>query len=224
MRSAGLDLVKWVAILAMVADHLRFLWPAADGLFLVGRLAFPLFCLAIAVNVARSQGIPARYFGWMFAFALLSEGPYRWLDTGTQTFSVIPTLTLGLLFAWGVQHGALWARLSGLAAALLGLLCSEQLMYGLPGVLLPAGWLLARRLGGLTWLLPCLLAVAGNLTNSWLLGHLLAPITLLTMAAALLAIPCGCLLLRQDLWRVPAVRRWGYLFYPVHLLVIKALM
>jgi hypothetical protein len=224
MRSAGLDVVKWVAILAMVADHLRFLWPAADGLFIVGRLAFPLFCLAIAVNVTRTQGIPARYFGWMFVFAMLSEGPYRWLDTGTQTFSVIPTLALGLLFAWGVQHTALWARLSGLAAALLGLLCSQQLMYGLPGVLLPAGWLLARRLGGLTWLLPCLLAVAANLTNSWLRGHLLAPITLLTMAAALLAIPFGCLLLRLDHWHVPAVRRWGYLFYPVHLLVIKALM
>ena len=66
--------------------------------------------------------------------------------------------------------------------------------------------------------------MAGNLTNSWLRGHLLAPVTLLTMAAALLAIPVGCLILRIERWRVPAVRRWGYLFYPVHLLVIKVLM
>nr|EPB96453.1 TraX family protein [Pseudomonas plecoglossicida NB2011] len=160
----------------------------------------------------------------MFAFAVLSEGPYRWLDTDTQTFSVIPTLALGLLVARGVQHGLARARLAGLGAVLLGALYSQQLMYGLPGVLLPAGWLMARRLGGLTWLLPCLLAVAGNLTNSWLLGHLLTPITLLTMAAAILAIPIGCLLLRHDHWPVPAVRRWGYLFYPVHLLVIKILL
>ncbi len=55
MRLAGLDLVKWTAMLAMVADHLRFLWPDADGLFVIGRLAFPLFCLAIAVNVGRAR-------------------------------------------------------------------------------------------------------------------------------------------------------------------------
>lgn len=224
MRSAGLDLVKWLAILCMVADHLRFLWPSAVGLFIVGRLAFPLFCLAIAVNVARARRIQVRYLGWMLAFAVLSEGPYRWLEADTQTFSVIPTLSLGLLVAWGVQHSWACARLAGLGAVLTGALYSQQLMYGLPGVLLPAGWLMARRLGGFTWLLPCLLAVAGNLTNSWLRGHLLAPITLLTMAAALLAIPVGCLLLRIDHWRVPAVRRWGYLFYPVHLVVIKVLM
>ena len=26
-RSASLDLLKWLAIVTMVADHLRFLWP-----------------------------------------------------------------------------------------------------------------------------------------------------------------------------------------------------
>mgnify|MGYP000880120726 CR=1 FL=1 len=29
--------------------------------------------------------------------------------------------------------------------------------------------------------------------------------------------------LRQDAWRVPQVGRWGYAFYPLHLLAIKAL-
>ncbi len=82
---------------------------------------------------------------------------------------------------------------------------------------------MARRQGGLAWLLPCLMAIGGNLTNTWLRDHLLAPITLLTLAAAALAVPVGWLLLRHDAWRIPAVGRWGYLFYPVHLLVIKSL-
>lgn len=69
--------------------------------------------------------------------------------------------------------------------------------------------------------MPCLLAMGGNLTNSWLQEHLLAPFTVLTLMAAALAIPLGWSLLRQEGWRVPAVGRWGYLFYPVHLLVIK---
>ncbi|MND55656.1 TraX protein [compost metagenome] len=227
MRSAGLDLVKWTAMLTMVADHLRFLWPGADGLFVVGRLAFPLFCLAIAVNVGRARGGALytrgnlRYLGLMLVFAVLSEPAYRWLDSGSPTFSVMPTLVLGLLVAWGVHHPLMSARVLGFAGLLAGWLFSEQLMYGLPGVMLPGAWLMARRQGGMAWLLPCLLAMGGNLTNSWLREHLLAPITVLTLIAAALAIPVGLLLLRHDDWRVPAVGRWGYLFYPVHLLVIK---
>ncbi|GLO51984.1 TraX protein [compost metagenome] len=227
MRSAGLDLVKWTAMLTMVADHLRFLWPDADGLFVPGRLAFPLFCLAIAVNVGRARGGTLytrgnlRYLGLMLVFAVLSEPAYRWLDSGSPTFSVMPTLVLGLLVAWGVHHPLMSARVLGFAGLLAGWLFSEQLMYGLPGVMLPGAWLMARRQGGMAWLLPCLLAMGGNLTNSWLREHLLAPITVLTLIAAALAIPVGLLLLRHDDWRVPAVGRWGYLFYPVHLLVIK---
>ena len=227
MRSAGLDLVKWTAMLTMVADHLRFLWPDADGLFVLGRLAFPLFCLAIAVNVGRGRAEALytrgnlRYVVLMLVFAGLSEPVYRWLDSGSPTFSVMPTLVLGLLVAWGVHHSLRSARVIGLASLLAGWLFSEQLMYGLAGVMLPGAWLMARSKGGAAWLLPCLLAMGGNLTNSWLREHLLAPITVLTLIAAALAIPVGLLLLRHDDWRVPAVGRWGYLFYPVHLLVIK---
>ncbi|MCE5993972.1 conjugal transfer protein TraX [Pseudomonas sp. KCA11] len=229
MRSAGLDLVKWTAMLTMVADHLRFLWPDADGLFVLGRLAFPLFCLAIAVNVGRGRAEALytrgnlRYVVLMLVFAGLSEPVYRWLDSGSPTFSVMPTLVLGLLVAWGVHHSLRSARVIGLASLLAGWLFSEQLMYGLAGVMLPGAWLMARSKGGAAWLLPCLLAMGGNLTNSWLREHLLAPITVLTLMAAASAIPLGWSLLRHEGWRVPAVERWGYLFYPVHLLVIKGL-
>ncbi|MCX2891584.1 MULTISPECIES: TraX family protein [unclassified Pseudomonas] len=229
MRSAGLDLVKWTAMLTMVVDHLRFLWPETDGLFVLGRLAFPLFCLAIAVNVGRA-GAGAlytrgnlRYLALMLMFVVLSEPAYRWLDSGSQTFSVMPTLALGLVVAWGVHHPLISARVLGIAGLLAGWLLREQLMYGLPGVLLPGACLMARRQGGVVGLLPCLLAAGGNLTNSWLREHLLAPFTVLTLVAAALAIPLGVLLLRQDEWRVPAVGRWGYLFYPLHLLAIKVL-
>lgn len=230
MRSAGLDLVKWTAIVTMVADHLRYLWPGADGLFILGRLAFPLFCLAIAINLGRSpaeqSGSPGglRYLGWMLAFTLLSEIPYRWLDNGSPTFSVMPTLLLGLLVAQGVHHRQWSVRCLGLASAALAAWFSPQLMYGLPGVLLPAACLLAPRQGGMAWTLPCLLAMAGNLTNSWLSQHLLAPITLCALGAAALAVPVGCLLLQARATWVPKVGRWGYFFYPGHLALIKLLV
>ncbi|MBF8780270.1 conjugal transfer protein TraX [Pseudomonas fulva] len=222
-RSAGLDLVKWVAILSMLGDHLRYLWPMADGLFIPGRLAFPLFCLVMACHVRRSPRAAlhshgnARYLCWMVAFCVFSEPPYRWLDSESQTFSIMPTLTLGLLSAWGVHHAGTAARLTGLLAVLAATWASPVLMYGLPGVLLPAAWLQALGRGGLAWLLPCSLAVGANLTNSWLSAHPFEPIALLILSMAALAIPLGLWLLRHDHLHVWPVGRWAYGFYPLHL-------
>jgi hypothetical protein len=128
-----------------------------------------------------------------------------------------------MLVAWGVHAPSGLARLAGLGAAVLATLYSTQLMYGLPGVLLPAALLIARSRGGLCWLMPALLAMAGNLTNSWLREHLLAPFTLLVLASAVSSIALGAWLLRQNHRPVPAVGRWGYAFYPLHLLAIKGL-
>lgn len=229
-RNAGLDLLKWLAIISMIADHLRYLWPKAEWLFVVGRLAFPWFCLALAANVARTPAGPlftarnGRYLGWLVLFSLLSEAPYRWLDNGSGTLNVMPTLALGLLVAWGLHHRT---RLSGglaLIAVLVSTLANDGVMYGLAGVLLPSAMLLAMVRGGLWWTLPGLLAMAANLSNSWLLAHALEPFVLLVMLTALAAVPLGMALLRLR-GRPPVwpVGRWSYGFYPVHLAVIKVL-
>ncbi len=222
-RSASLDLLKWLAIFSMIGDHLRYLWPQQDWLFIGGRLAFPFFCLALAANVARSTAPRWHYLGWFLGFSLLSEVPYRWLDNGSQTLNVMPTLMLGLLLAWGVQlraRATLAMALLALVAATLG---SDWLMYGLPGVLLPAALLMALKDGRCAWLAG-LLAVAGNLTNSWLFHHPLAPASLLVMAVAFMAVYLGLELLRRE-WpgRVPPVGRWAWAFYPLHLALIKLL-
>ncbi|MDD2058933.1 conjugal transfer protein TraX [Pseudomonas sp. GD03860] len=226
-RSAGLDLVKWLAMVTMVADHSRFVWPSAEWLFVVGRLAFPLFCLAIAANVARSgagqvfSAANGRYLGWMLVFSVLSQWPYQVLDVGTRTFNIMPTLTLGLLMAWGFHYPARGMRLLALGTLLVSLLASDVLMYGWPGVVLPSAFLLALRGGRGTWLVPGFVAVMANLSNDWLRANLAEPITLMTMAAAGLSAPLGMRMLRgqysMHVWRVG---RWGYWFYPLHLLLI----
>lgn len=50
----NLTILKWIAVVAMVADHLRYL-PGMDSavLFYFGRLAFPLFAFVLASHVAR---------------------------------------------------------------------------------------------------------------------------------------------------------------------------
>ncbi|MEG1038489.1 MAG: TraX family protein [Pseudomonas sp.] len=223
-RSAGLDLIKWLAMLSMVIDHLRFIWPTAEWLFVVGRLAFPFFCLGIAANVARTTpgqlytAANGRYLGWMLAFSVLSEWPYHALDVGTRTFNIMPTLTLGLLLAWGIHH----QKRQALAVLLLALLVSDVLMYGWLGVVLPAAFVLALRGGRGTWLLPGFIAVAANLSNQWLREHPAEPITLAALGAAFVSAPLAmCLLLGLHPRQVWPVGRWGYGFYPVHLAVIK---
>ena len=58
VRDGALDLLKWLALLSMVLDHLRYVGLSLDGLYVPGRLAFPWFCLAIAANVYRLRSAP----------------------------------------------------------------------------------------------------------------------------------------------------------------------
>ncbi|BBN57857.1 hypothetical protein TRE132_59820 [Pseudomonas chlororaphis subsp. aurantiaca] len=111
-RDGALDLLKWLALLCMVLDHLRYVGWSLDLLYVPGRLAFPWFCLALAANVARAgaterEGVGQwRYLGWLLLFSLLSEVPYRLYIPDPDTLNVLPTL------AW-----ACWWPVPGSAAA-----------------------------------------------------------------------------------------------------------
>lgn len=223
-RDAGLDLLKWLAMLSMLVDHLRYLWPDTHGLFLVGRLAFPLFCLGIAANLSRARPATlcseanARYLGWLLAFSLLSELPYRLLSPASATFNVMPTLLLGLLLAWGSQHSNRHSRLLTLATLLLATVLHDRLMYGVIGVMLPSAFVLALK-APRWWCLPVVLAVLANGRNRWFVASGLEAGTLPLFAMAAAAPLLGLLLLRRPLpLRVWPVGRWGYWFYPGHLL------
>lgn len=222
-RDANLDLLKWLAMLTMLLDHLRNLWPDTPCLFIVGRLAFPLFCLGIAANVARSQSTVlytdanARYLGWMAAFALISELPYRLLSD-SSTLNVMPSLLLGLLIAWGAHHRGRDGLVLALAGVTVAVLMQERLMYGVFGTLLPAALLLAIQRPGFAWLLPAALCVLANSRNRWLAEWGLQPHTLLILATAFVAPLLGLWLLRRPgNFRIWPVKRWGYGFYPGHL-------
>jgi len=222
-RDTNLDLIKWLAMLTMLLDHLRYVWPD-EWLFIVGRLAFPLFCLGIAANVARSQpgdlytDDNVRYLGWMAAFTLISELPYRLLSSGSSTINVMPTLMLGLLIAWGVHHRGRDGFVLALVGVSVAVLIQERLMYGVFGALLPAALLLAIQRPGLVWLLPAALCVLANSRNRWLAEWELQPYTLLIVLTAFVAPLLGLWLLRRPRhFRIWPVKRWGYWFYPGHL-------
>ncbi|MHA6495024.1 TraX family protein [Pseudomonas borbori] len=234
-RDAALDLLKWLALLSMLIDHLRHVWPQLYAVYIPGRLAFPLFCLAIAANLARPvlarpttserPSIPLRYLGLLLAFALLSEWPYRLLVQAPQSFNVLPTLALGLLIASAVQHPHGQRRWLGIAALVLAAVGHPWLMFGLAGALLPAAFFYAlkRPNPGAVW--PVLLCLLGNYWPPFyvdaLRGDPFAWAVILSCAGAPLF---GLWLLRQRLpLAVPPVRRWAYLFYPGHFLLLVAM-
>lgn len=225
-RDTALDLLKWLALLAMLLDHLRYIGYSADWLYVPGRLAFPWFCLAMAANLARTgpSAEPWRYLGWLLLFGAVSEIPYRLFIPTPSTLNVLPTLTLGLLVAHGWQNPALAARCLAVGALLLAALCSSRLMFGFFGVLLPLAMLLVfKRPGYYAWL-PGLVCLAANqwrvLYGAAWLGDAVA---IWGLAACLFAPWLGLLLLRRARRiQAPAMRRWAYGLYPAHFLILLA--
>ena len=240
-RDGALDALKWLALLSMVLDHLRYVGLSLDWLYVPGRLAFPWFCLAMALNLARSgalkhnplkhgplkydTGGPWRYLGWLLLFSGLSEIPYRLFMTDAETLNVLPTLALGLLVARGWQQSALQARCLGSLALLLAAVFSDHLMFGVFGVLLPLALLWAVQRPWYFSLLPGLVCLAANqwqtLFPAARLGNQVATFGI---AVCLLAPLLGLWLLRALRGcSVLAMRRWAYGLYPLHFLCLLAL-
>jgi hypothetical protein len=223
VRDSALDLLKWLALLCMVLDHLRYVGLSLDGLYVPGRLAFPWFCLAIAANVHRARDAIAtgqwRYLGWLLLFSVISEVPYRMFIVDADTLNVLPTLALGLLVARGWQQKAVLDRGLALIAVVLAAAFSTQLMFGFFGVLLPLVMLLVFRRPWYFSVLPGLVCLAAN---QWQI--LLDSGTLVAMsglAACLIAPLAGLVLLRHARHvSPPAMRRWAYALYPVHFLLL----
>ncbi|WLH35241.1 TraX family protein [Pseudomonas sp. FP2196] len=223
-RDGALDVLKWLALLSMVLDHLRYVGISADWLYVPGRLAFPWFCLAMAANLARDgvRQTEWRYLGWLLLFSAVSEIPYRLYIPDPDTFNVMPTLALGLLVARGWQDKARVSRLLGAASLLLAALFSERLMFGVFGVLLPLAMLLVIRRQWYFGLLPGLVCLAANqwrvLFDSAMFGNELAVFGLIT---CLIAPWLGMFLLRHARHlQPPPMRRWAYVLYPAHFFLL----
>ncbi|MBH2038114.1 MAG: conjugal transfer protein TraX [Pseudomonadales bacterium] len=228
-RDGALDLLKWLALLSMVLDHLRYVGYSVDLLYVPGRLAFPWFCLAMAANLARARAMTQdgqwRYLGWLLLFSAISEIPYRMFMPDPDTLNVMPTLVLGLLVARGWQHNTLQTRLLAVGAVVLAALVPERLMFGFFGVLLPLAMLLVIRRPWYFSLLPGVVCLAANqwevLYHSARFGNSAA---ILGIAVCLVAPLIGLFLLRHARHlQPPPMRRWAYALYPAHFLALLAL-
>lgn len=214
--------LKLLAAVSMLIDHMGFtLFPFAQWMRCVGRLAFPIFCFLIAEGCAHTRD-KKRYAVRLLLFALLSELPFNLMCTG-QWFSlqyqnVLWTLLLGALVCWAMDWAKtkpeMWQRLPADAAIAVGFILGQwgNTDYGGWGVLLVLLFYLTREVRG-KW--------AIQLVGMFLFCWFCTP-----WRTELLAMPA---LLPIFLYNGErglsnrAVQYGFYVFYPVHILILSVL-
>lgn len=141
LSPAALDMVKLLALLAMIIDHTNtvFLSPAWPVMYALGRMAFPLFTLIWAMNVQRTperlQKRASRLWIWavitqpMFSLAFCHHQPW-WALNILFVFAGVTQL-----LALQYRHGRK-GMLAGYLLLALMIWPLQPASYGLAGITL----------------------------------------------------------------------------------------
>lgn len=235
ITSAGLHLL---AMGLMLCDHLwATLFPAAQWLTWLGRIAFPLFAFMAVEGYFRTGNL-RRYLLRLLVWALLSEIPFD-LMYGNSPFypyhqNVIWTLLLGLLLIALLEKARglrpVWRAAVSAGVVLLGYFMGYAAMtdyYGV-GVLTVLTFYFFRKRTWKSLLGQCLCLyflhvelLGGYYTTVTLLGH---EIEIVQQGLALLAlIPIWLYRGRQGFHR-KWFQRACYAFYPLHMLILVQIL
>lgn len=209
------DLIKTVALLLMVADHISLMfWPDNDALRLPGRGAFPLFGLVWAMNLSRHERIRQSSVNRLWTWAVAAQG--GWVLAGMQPYEG------NILFAFAVSGQALalmqqygprvWPLSLGLVLAWLPFSDGSYGLAGIMMLLLACGAGMAVRRTTRTGLACCLALVmlalnAGDGAAMVMAGLVIPGVTLTLSRSCRLA---------ARFWP----RDFFPLFYTVHLAVL----
>ena len=95
--SFNLELLKLIAIFTMVVDHVHYIWfrDSSHLAYLVGLLAFPLFCLMLTYNYMFHSSNKKRMLKRLFIFIFISQIPYEWAFGLTWSWEAA--------YQWGVS-------------------------------------------------------------------------------------------------------------------------
>lgn len=218
MTSGGREFLKWLAVVLMTGDHVV----SAFGLGYVplvseaGRVAFPLFALVMAYNLAQPGSDASKSVKRLSAWAIVAT-PFAYLVFG----SLLP---LNVLFTFALAASAIWALQRRLWAllALTAIVLPPFVDYAWTGVwLVVSAWCWFRDhgrrmhflLGSFDWRRSRLYAVV----PIWVWASMGLLCIYNGNGWALLALP----LMQAGELRFPVLRaRWAfYVYYVGHLAV-----
>lgn len=245
MRIKELDLIKWLAIAFMVIDHLRFMDIISSvgfGLYSFGRVAFPFFCFVLAYNFYRTDGhfdtskSDFRYISSLLIFTLVSELPYRFYgDMHFTSMNIMFTLALSftLLYAFVRNTRALFMEPSFVCMAVvmatvgLELTNNFKVQYGLGGVFLPLAMYFALRepkIRYFFWVAVCAGFMNLDLQSGSILNSFSAMlISIVPVINSIIGAILPFLIIKSKIKiNIPPITKWGYYFYPIHLIVLGA--
>lgn len=212
MSPGAQDVLKWLAVASMVADHVgAVLLPELVALRWVGRLAFPLFALLLAYNVSVRGVSRSRYYLPLLVAGVVAQ-PFFMLAFNTYELNIMFTLLLGLLVVevvgrW-VNAGAVSRWALPVPALAVGAWFAS---YGLAGVAVVAlvVWALRFREKREAFTVCSLCLVIALLAANGLQPFSLVPVVV---------IPLLLLVFESvQLPRFKVPRLFFYGFYPAHL-------
>ncbi len=186
--------LKAVACLFMLIDHIgAFLIPALPILRIIGRLSMPLFAYQLTVGYAHTSN-QYRYFKRLSFLAFISQIPYSLLR-GYQ-LNILFTFLFALLLIWSIDNKSIY----GLLLLPFIPFCS----YGLYGTLIVLLFHYSKslsksfwRFSGLTILYCLILSIWQQLFAVFSFIFIYRPLSIKIIS-----------------------KRFFYLFYPVHLILI----
>ena len=222
---APLDVVKLVAAVLMVMDHVNviFLEHDANIWWKLGRIAFPLFCFAVACNLRRGASVP-EYVGMLLLLGAVSQPIYA-KALGAHDGNILFTLAVGATIIAVLRTKSLLLQHAVLAVGVAAVFnpwlpARPGLDFGLAGMLFPAAVFLVMdgRRSHVVWLVLLLVGL------NW---HHPDPLRFAPMPAALFAgvgsmvVVLSAIAFRQRARLLP--RYALHVFYPGHLLVLMAI-
>jgi hypothetical protein len=219
-----LEALKWIALASMFLDHFgrHLLGYGQDTwVYALGRIAFPLFAIVLALNLAREgdrAARSARTATRLGVWCAVSVLPSIWARGEPMLLNVLGTLALGAALCWtfASQERAAVRVAVCIAVAVV----SGHVEFGLGGVfLIPAVYLWATQRQPQAAILAVLLL----LMTGWLNASLEASLDgLPAMLGTLAGVPIAWTVRRLPVV-VPRLRLAFYLVYPLHLALIGAL-
>lgn len=77
-RDKSLDLVKWVAVVSMIVDHVGRLWSGIHSypFYYFGRLAIPLFCFSLGYAALQYSSDKPKLLRRLWFWGFISQIPY----------------------------------------------------------------------------------------------------------------------------------------------------
>lgn len=219
---APLDVVKLVAALLMVVDHVNaiFLGNRPTLLWHLGRIVFPLFAFALVCNLRRGTDV-GKYLASLLVLGAVSQ-PIFAGAFGDTAGNTLLTLAVGIAIVVTlrdrsplVQHAAL--AIGAIAVFSPGIQARTGVDFGLAGMMLPAALYvtLHRGIAFVPWLLALLVGLNWFPPEPWRY----APILTATIAGVgALAVLAGALRFQGRPRFLP--RYALHIFYPAHLLAL----